>query len=509
MIVKSPSKTGEIKKFLGYEWSSSKGNEGIKYIGVSDVDEDNELERNKGIAQIQTPLFDPANLHNEDKINMIIRHNFLGEELNIGKDCEDYVSINNLVDLIDFSRVEFDKAIKSVSLKKDVFAFIYDLVPIKNIYSQIESGARPTGGVSYINEGALSLGGEHIDNKNGHLVLSTPKYVPLDFYQSAEKGILQKNDILICKDGALTGKIALVRNELTNKPAMINEHVFLLRNTDWLLQMYVYNFLFSNIGQSLLKANITGSAQGGLNSMNLKNMKIPFPPKEIQKNIVSECNKVDEEYNTAISQINILKQKIDDIVLPIFNQYEHKRLETLCSSFEYGTSSKSSPTGKVAVVRMGNIQNGKIVWDDVVYSNDPDDIVQYMLHENDVLFNRTNSPVHVGKSAIYTDDRPAIFAGYLIRINYKKDMLNPKYLTYILNSKPIREYGFSVMSKSINQANISAGLLKQYEIPVPSLEQQDAIVAKIKIYETEIDKAQGVIDSYSSKKNAILNKYLK
>lgn len=232
-------------------------------------------------------------------------------------------------------------------------------------------------------------------------------------------------------------------------------------------------------------------------------------PKDLIDKIVKECSQVDEEYDTAISQINILKQKIDDIILPVFNQYEHKRLETLCSSFEYGTSSKSSPTGKVSVVRMGNIQNGKIVWDDVVYSNDPDDIAQYMLHENDVLFNRTNSPVHVGKSAIYTGDRPAIFAGYLIRVNYKKDMLNPKYLTYILNSKPIREHGFSVMSKSINQANISAGLLKQYEIPVPSLEQQDAIVAQIEGYEMEMDKAQVVIDNYIERKNEILNRYLK
>ena len=88
-------------------------------------------------------------------------------------------------------------------------------------------------------------------------------------------------------------------------------------------------------------------------------------------------------------------------------------------------------------------------------------------------------------------------------------MLNPKYLTYILNSKPIREHGFSVMSKSINQANISAGLLKQYEIPVPSLEQQDAIVAQIEGYEMEMDKAQVVIDNYIERKNEILNRYLK
>ena len=65
------------------------------------------------------------------------------------------------------------------------------------------------------------------------------------------------------------------------------------------------------------------------------------------------------------------------------------------------------------------------------------------------------------------------------------------------------------MSKSINQANISAGLLKQYEIPVPSLEQQDAIVAQIEVYEAEMDKAQAVIDNYIERKNEILNRYLK
>lgn len=509
VIVKSPSKTTDIKKFLGYEWSSSKGNEGIKYIGTNEIDEDNELERNKGISQIKTPLFDPSNLHNEEKINMLIRHNFLGEELCIAENYEEYVAVNNLVDLIDFSRTEFDKVIKTVSQKKVELTFKYDTISIKNIYNKIETGARPTGGVGNIDSGAFSLGGEHIGNDNGHISLSTPKYVPTEFYHNSQKGIIKKYDILICKDGALTGKVALVRDEFNNNPAMINEHVFLLRNENLTLQKYMFNFLFSKLGQSLLKSNITGSAQGGLNSSNLKNIKIPFPPENIQKNIVEECDKIDEEYNNTINQINVLKQNIDDIILPLFNKYEHKKLESLCSSFEYGTSSKSSHTGKVIVVRMGNIQDGKIVLDDVVYSNDQNDIEQYMLHKNDVLFNRTNSPVHVGKSAIYLSDKPAIFAGYLIRINYKKELLNPKYLTYILNSKPIREYGFSVMSKSINQANISAGLLKQYEIPLPSLEQQKEIVGQIEIYESEIDEAQIIIDSYNEMKNAVLNKYLK
>ena len=135
VIVKSPSKTTDIKKFLGYEWSSSKGNEGIKYIGANEVDEDNELERNKGISQIKTPLFDPSDLHNEEKINMLIRHNFLGEELCIAKNYEEYVSVNNLVDLMDFSRIEFDKVIKTSISKKIEIQSKYELLKLKDVAS--------------------------------------------------------------------------------------------------------------------------------------------------------------------------------------------------------------------------------------------------------------------------------------------------------------------------------------------------------------------------------------
>ena len=93
----------------------------------------------------------------------------------------------------------------------------------------IETGNRPKGGVGNIVSGAWSLGGEHIHPTTGMVDLSTPKYVPLDFYHGSTRGILQENDVLVCKDGALTGKIALLRDELNNQNAMVNEHVFLLR----------------------------------------------------------------------------------------------------------------------------------------------------------------------------------------------------------------------------------------------------------------------------------------
>ena len=101
------------------------------------------------------------------------------------------------------------------------------------------------------------------------------------------------------------------------------------------------------------------------------------------------------------------------------------KLEDIVYELKYGTSEKSSSVGKIAVLRMGNITNiGTIDYSDLVYSSNEEDIKQYSLKKDDLLFNLTNSSDWVGKTAIYKEERPAIYAGYLIRIRpilIKKD----------------------------------------------------------------------------------------
>lgn len=513
VIVKSPSKTTDIKKFLGYEWSSSKGNEGIKYIGANEVDEDNELERNKGISQIKTPLFDPSNLHNEEKINMLIRHNFLGEELCIADNYEEYVSVNNLVDLMDFSRTEFDKVIKTVPQKKVELIFKYDTISIKNIYNQIETGARPTGGVGNIDSGAFSLGGEHIDNDNGHISLSTPKYVPIDFYQNSQKGIIKKYDILICKDGALTGKVALVRDEFNNNPAMINEHVFLLRNDNLTLQKYMFNFLFSKIGQSLLKSNITGSAQGGLNSSNLKNIKIPFPPKDIQIRIVDECNKIDEEYEASISKIDECKKHIVNIFEHIVETAKHfESLKNICTV----NPSKSALKGiddqtLVSFVEMASVSNKGYIskMEDKTLGSLRSGSYTYFA-ENDIIIAKITPCMENGKCAIAQNLTNGIGLGssefHVFRCSEKIDN---RFLFGFLNRSSIREEAEKQMTGSSGHRRVPIEFYEKLEIPLPTMEQQLEIVSQIEGYQLEINKAQAIIDSFNERKNSILNKYLK
>ncbi|MBU1107100.1 MAG: restriction endonuclease subunit S [Candidatus Riflebacteria bacterium] len=153
-------------------------------------------------------------------------------------------------------------------------------------------------------------------------------------------------------------------------------------------------------------------------------------------------------------------------------------LSLLMDSCSYGSSKKSEKRGLVPVLRMGNIQSGALDWSDLVYSSDPVEIEKYGLKSGDVLFNRTNSPELVGKSAIYGGGQPkAIFAGYLIRVR-ASSLLNPQFLTYCLNSSYGRHFSWQVKTDGVSQSNINATKLSALPVPLCSAKEQEAIVER-------------------------------
>ena len=207
--------------------------------------------------------------------------------------------------------------------------------------------------------------------------------------------------------------------------------------------------------------------------------------------LLSELEKGKQQLETAQQQLKIYKQAVlkwafegkltnkdvKDGELP--KGWRHATLGDVCENVEYGSAAKSKKTGKIPVLRMGNIQNGKFDWDDLVYTDDKEEIEKYLLKKNDVLFNRTNSAEWVGKTAIYKGERPAIFAGYLIRINRKEDLIDAQFLTYYLNSLEAKMYGDTVRSFGVNQSNINGTKLKTYPLRLPLLTEQQFIVQEI------------------------------
>ena len=155
------------------------------------------------------------------------------------------------------------------------------------------------------------------------------------------------------------------------------------------------------------------------------------------------------------------------------------KLEDIAYDLMYGTSEKSSRLGKVPVLRMGNInREGGLDWKDLVYSNNEEDIEKFKLLHNDLLFNRTNSSEWVGKTAIYKGERPAIYAGYIIRL--RTIFVNADYINFVMNSQYHRNWCNDVKTDAVNQSNINAQKLSIFRVPLPPIEEQKRIVKEIK-----------------------------
>jgi type I restriction enzyme S subunit len=348
------------------------------------------------------------------------------------------------------------------------------------------------GSIPWVKSGELNKG----------VIYDTEEKITEEAIKNSSAKIFPKGTLLIALYGATIGKLAFLGVDAATNQAVCG--IYQNENID---SKYLYNFLF-NKKQDLVNQGI-GGAQPNISQTILKKLEIPFPPIEIQQAIVSkieelfsELDKGIEDLKTAQQQLKTYRQSVlkwafegkltnenvKDGELP--KGWKKVTIGDVCYSVEYGSGTKSKKEGKVPVLRMGNIQNGVFDWTDLVYSDDDLEIKKYLLKKNDVLFNRTNSAEWVGKTAIYKGERPAIFAGYLIRINRIEELIDAAFITYYLNSLEAKKYGNSVRSFGVNQSNINGTKLKTYPINLPTLKEQNLIIQEIESRLSVADKME-------------------
>lgn len=344
---------------------------------------------------------------------------------------------------------------------------------------------------------------------------------------SAKQSVI-KNDVLLCKINPRINRVWKV-SQYTNNELLASSEWIIVRNetinADYLMYcfstQYFREFMLSNVsgvGGSLMRAQ----------PKFVKNYPIPIAPLVEQQRIVTRIEnlfaKLDEAKEKAQTVIDGFELRKSAVLHKAFTgelteqwRKEHgigldswKRLSiaSICSSLKYGTAKKSEKSGSVVVIRMGNLQDGEIDWSDLVYSNDKNDIEKYHLDIGDVLFNRTNSAALVGKTSIYRGEYPAIYAGYLIKLDYNHDIIIGDFLNYALNTNNAKEYCNSVKTDGVNQSNINAKKIGAYILSVPTIEEQTEIVAilqKLLAKEKKAKQAaESVLAQIDTMKKAIL-----
>ncbi len=150
-------------------------------------------------------------------------------------------------------------------------------------------------------------------------------------------------------------------------------------------------------------------------------------------------------------------------------------------SVEYGSSAKTTgDTSGVPVLRMGNLVDGQLFFDDLKYLPAAhDEFPKLCLEVGDILFNRTNSPELVGKTAVFKGTtRKCSFASYLIRVRTLSGCL-PDFLAAYINSTHGRQWVKSVVTQQVGQANVNGSKLQALAVPLPPLAEQHRIVAEV------------------------------
>jgi len=169
--------------------------------------------------------------------------------------------------------------------------------------------------------------------------------------------------------------------------------------------------------------------------------------------------------------------------------WQVRPLKQILARMDYGTSENVRGEGRVRVLTMGHIRDGKVIPPTTggLGAVPPG----LLLEKCDLLFNRTNSPELVGKVGLFSGDAndEMTFASYLVRLRVRSEH-NPIWMNYLLNSTSFWRYAKSQALVSLHQANLNSKRYGQMVIPIPCIRaEQDEIVENIQSKAARIESA--------------------
>ncbi len=167
----------------------------------------------------------------------------------------------------------------------------------------------------------------------------------------------------------------------------------------------------------------------------------------------------------------------EEVPFEIPQGWEWERWGNIAQTIQYGYNAPALEHGVIKMIRISDIQENGVLWDNVPYCQiDENDIDTYLLKVNDILFARTGGTV--GKSFLVEEvPERAIYAGYLIRTRYSS-LLNPRYMKSFMESQLYWEQ-LKNGTIATAQPNCNGKTLVKMLLPIPPTKEQDRIVEKL------------------------------
>ena len=455
LVVTAPSGNDEQKEFLGYDWSNRKGAEGIQILhpGGKLYNDSDRMADNTTASAVRSSFNDhPEPIPELDK----------------------YLAWLRLQDMIDFSRLDFNKEIKTTISKRVEIKSKWPMVALKE-FVIIIAGQSPKS--RYYNNDGNGLPFYQGKKDFGTKELLLPNTWTT---QITKESI--KEDILF----SVRAPVGVVNINPFDK-ICIGRGLAALRCDQLLTQKYLFTYL-----NAFPVSGHDGAIFDSISSTELMDTKIPLPPLDVQKQIVEECEKVDAECDKACQEIDDAKREIQDIFQKAQKQAtkQYKLLDPDCFDVSIGRrvlDKDVEQSGEIAVYS-ANVHEpfgyiNKLLLTDfskpsVLWGIDGDWMTNYI--PAGIKFYPTD---HCGVIRVKTPD------------------ISAKYLSFVLLERGIQ-------AKFSRNLRASTDRVRALDITLPSLREQEQVVQKIEELEKKIMEAKQVLSVAQEQKNQILTKWL-
>lgn len=494
--INNKSNKENVIKFLGYDWSTRKNDEGIKYITNKPLEEKDEEKKKKNdkdteileainsIKYIETPLYNPNDAWDNSKLAFAIRKHIykhckqfsftnkqpsIIEGSYIGEN-DDLLTYPKLSELIKFDRSEFDKQIQLKPEQEKRVVSKYPLTRLENLLVKIK------GHKTKIAKDLIQVSGKFpvITQEEQHFISG----------YTNNSNVIDDLPLIVFGDHSCTIKyidFPFIRGADGTQLLKVNQKEV---NTKYL------SYYLSSI-------KIQNEDRYERHFKYLKNTLIPIPsPIEIQEKIANECEKVDKEYNNSRMSIEEYKQKIAEVF---------KRLEVIS---EMGGAILRLSDRELFEISIGRrVLNTEVnpAFDIPVYSAnvfEPFGMIDKLLikdfSKDSVVWGIDGDwmvNVIPANQPFYPTDHCGV-------LRIKTEGILPKYMAHLLEVEGLR-VGF----KRSYRASIDR--IEGLSVRVAPIEEQRKAIEEIEVYEKKIIEAQIVMGSCESRKKTILDRYLR
>ena len=351
----------------------------------------------------------------------------------------------------------------------------------------------------YISNGIPIINPQNI--VNGRIVPDADKTVGEETRSRLSEFTVRENDIVIARRGEM-GRCAIVTAEMNGW--LCGTGSFVLRVNSAALASFVALAISSPKAKEFLEENAIGVTLKNLNQQVLGDLEIPLPPLEEQRRIVAEIEGYQKVLDGARQILSASETRIT-----VEPDWPMVSFEELCERVQYGLSVPLNEDGRGAkTFRMAELVRGRAFDNGAMKCADIDakETAKYRLAKGDLLFNRTNSYEHVGRTGIFSLDGEYVFASYLIRLSIKRDLAEPEFVNAWMNTKEFQAGVKSLASRAVGQSNISASSLAVYKIPLPPLPEQRRLVAELDAEAAQMDSVRALLPRFEAKIQRVLDR---